>query len=931
MKTMLTFICCVVLAALALTTMHSSAATPTSGTLTQSSGTLTYTAGPFLVANPSSNIPGNSQPQCNATTMPCDDYNLTVNLSGATQAFLDTHKVEVTVTWPNANADFDLYVLKGTLLKTSSATSSDPEVATFTPEAGTNVYKLRVAPFAPIGQSFTANVRFIQLATPTPTPTPLPTPTPPAQSLVGLPRFFNYATPAGIADDAGEPSIGSNWKSERIFSNSNGPIPNGGTTTYFGGFMPYMLRAIFDDCASPANVSWEQAPLTIANAPRVFGDPILFTDHETGRTFVSQELGLSPGGSTTEFTDDDGHTFSPSQGSGAPSGVDHQTIGGGPFAAPLTGGTAVYKNSLYYCSQSIADAVCAISLDGGRTFGPSVPMYTAADCTGLHGHIKIGPDGTAYVPNRGCGGSAPYHDDGVQTLIVSENNGATWALRPVTGATTESDDDPSVGVATDGTIYFGYQAADGHARISVSHNKGQTWSQPYDVGAQVGVQNMTFPEVVAGDPDRATFAFYGTTTGGSDYDQPGFNGIWYLYIASTFDGGQTWTTQNVTPNDPVQRGGICGDGDCRNQLDFFDITVDKEGRVLVGWDDGCIGGCVQNPPNSFSSKAVITRQSGGKRMFAAYDPVEPVRPGAPSISGSVSAGNTAVSLSWPVPDNGGSAITGYKVYRRAGPTGAFAPIATVTTNSYTDTTYNRTVQNYYHVTAINAIGEGPYCRDFTPSSGPAPSACDAPGILVNNDVNTDGTDSDSGQNTPADSRLNIKQLYVGEPYFGAGVNKLVFTLQMAASTTNAAPPQGEWYMIWNRLQPDADFDRYYVAMRSDATGAVTYEYGKFGVPLDTSGNGVPNPNSNVPVKIGDVDAGAYNPLTGEIKITLSTSKAENIQPGQSLNGLNVRTFVGRPDQTTRGPRNQTIASDITGDGTYTLAGNASCRPNQPPT
>ena len=71
-------------------------------------------------------------------------------------------------------------------------------------------------------------------------------------------------------------------------------------------------------------------------------------------------------------------------------------------------------------------------------------------------------------------------------------------------------------------IYFGYQAANGHARIAVSHDKGLTWINDRDVGAQLGVQNPSFPEVVAGDGDRAAFAFFGTTTGGTDYDQAGF-------------------------------------------------------------------------------------------------------------------------------------------------------------------------------------------------------------------------------------------------------------------------------------------------------------------------------------------------------------------------------------------------------------------------
>ena len=166
--------------------------------------------------------------------------------------------------------------------------------------------------------------------------------------------------------------------------------------------------------------------------------------------------------------------------------------------------------------------------------------------------------------------------------------------------------------------------------------------------------------MVAGDGDRAAFSFYGTTTAGA-YDQPEFPGIWYLYIATTFDGGATWTTQNLTPTDPIQRGGICSAGACRNQLDFYDMTIDKQGRILIGWDDGCVGGCVNGPPNSFTSKCVITRQSGGKRMFADKDPSEPTAPEAPGPTGELL--NGVAHLTWEAPDNGGAAITGYKVYR----------------------------------------------------------------------------------------------------------------------------------------------------------------------------------------------------------------------------------------------------------------------------
>jgi len=636
------------------------ATTPSSGTISPASPTVSFTGGPFSVGNP---VPlGEAHPVC--TDSNCGTYMLTVQLPASD---FSTYRARLTVGWTNSGAtltggtdsDFDVYVYSGDFAtgtqRASAATIDNPEVTTFDVSSGSYTIYVEAFDVSPT-VTFNASVTLINASqTTTPWPTARPNPAFPA----GTPRFHNFHAPAGVAEDAGEPSIGVNWNSEKVFGGKG----NGGTVTYFGGFLPYMLRTTFDDRTSPATATWEQAPLTVANAPRLYGDPILFTDSRTGRTFVSQELGLTPLGSTMEWTDNDGLSFTPSMGSGAPSGIDHQTVGGGPFHAPIPTGVnpLLYPHGVWYCSQSIADAVCSISLDGGITFGPAVPMFSLADCSGLHGHIKIGPDGTAYVPDRACGGSLPNHTGAgaQQSLIVSEDNGITWNIRkvqingqPITGSTM-TDRDPAVAVGNDGTVYFAYQASDGHSRVAVSTDKGLTWTRDTDVGSAMGVQNSLFHVAVAGDAGRAAIGFFGTETGGAGYDQPDFNGVWHLYIATTFDGGQTWTTQNATPGDPVQRGGICGEGGCRNLLDFFDATIDKRGRVLIGYDDGCISEtCISGQrsygmiaQNDFTAKAVVARQASGKRMFAAYDaeagpdvnpgPPPPPPPHASSCDGNV--------------------------------------------------------------------------------------------------------------------------------------------------------------------------------------------------------------------------------------------------------------------------------------------------------
>ncbi|HZE88095.1 MAG TPA: hypothetical protein VE404_01040, partial [Verrucomicrobiae bacterium] len=196
--------------------------------------------------------------------------------------------------------------------------------------------------------------------------------------------------------------------------------------------------------------------------------------------------------------------------------------------------------------------------------------------------------------------------------------------------------------------------ADGHSHVAVSRDKGLTWESDTDVGAQLGVMNSVFHAAVAGDGDRAAVAFFGTTTAGSDYDAPGFTGVWYLYVATTFDRGRTWWTQNVTAGDPIQRGGICGSGACRNLLDFFGMEIDREGRVLVGYDDGCVSNaCITGQRsyglpggNDFTAKGVIARQTGGRTMYAAFDPpagpvAEPPASALPPQAGNSCDGNVA--------------------------------------------------------------------------------------------------------------------------------------------------------------------------------------------------------------------------------------------------------------------------------------------------
>jgi len=559
------------------------AATPQHGTVSAGGDrTTSWKGGPFVVPNATGT--GLDQPDCSAPGS-CDDFALHVN---ASRTFARHHQLKIRVSWPTAAADFDLYLLdaKKNVVATS-ASSADPELIVTAPHAGD--YTVRVVPFAPAGDSYTATAKLVA------------TPADPAPGTATPPRFRNYHAPATLNDhdDAGEPSIGNNFKTGNTMYQAY-------LSTYRVGFRNGV--ATWTDASASAATGCPQGSTQSL-------DPILFTDRTTGRTLESQLTGVD---SLTCVTDDDGKTWSPSTGGGIPSGVDHQSIGGGPYAGAGVGSlpTSSYPHAVYYCSQSIVAAFCAASHDGGTTFGPGVPTYNLNECGGLHGHIKVGPDGTAYLPNKSCGSH--------QAVVASRDNGQSWTIHPVPSST-PGDSDPSVGVSANGTTYFGYVGADGRPGVATSTTHGRTWKYGQKVGAEHSVRNAVFPTMVAGSDNRAAFAYLGTTKGGNYQDATTFaKAVWHLYVTTTYDGGRTWVTRDATPTDPVQRGSICTGGTTcgndRNLLDFIDVTLDKHGRVLVGYADGCVGACVGHPSkNGYDAWATIARQTGGRTLFAKYD------------------------------------------------------------------------------------------------------------------------------------------------------------------------------------------------------------------------------------------------------------------------------------------------------------------------
>src|SRR5436309_654630 len=925
----------------ALLAVFSFASTPSSGTLTDTSGLLSYTAGPFFVANPTPILFVDQGPECSGSAQPCDDFALTVTLPAGYAAAHPNAAVKVTLAWNDAgsgSSDYDLYIYKGTVHDTDgsqaanyqSASSANPEIASISPLSdGTSQYTVKVVPYTPTGESVHVTIELLPgSGSGGSTGFGGPDPTTP-----GIPRYQNFYAPAGSSAEtsAGEFNIGFNPRSGRIMTMNIGPI----------------WRLTPPERLSPANPEccealWEDK----TNLTTITGlDPILFTDQKTGRTFASNStVGAN---AVYGYSDNDGDLWVPLAASPVSGGTDHETIGSGPYPASLTAlsNSVNQGEAVYYCSQSfpLGPATCQRSDTLGASYGPGVLAYEGngiTQCHGLHGHVHVAPDGTVWLPVNQCGGA--------QGGAVSTDGGTTWSEFIVTGSISQIQGaDPSIAIDSDSTVYYAYvnnepvaagNPPEGHARVKVGHrnpDNSVTWTNDFDIGASHGIKNAAEIEAVGGSSGRAAVGFLGTDVAG-DYQAISFPGKWYAFVATTYDGGQTWTTVNATPNDPVQsmtgiwqQGGSHQD---RNLLDFNEITVDDKGRVLYGYSDGCVtAGCIAGTAaNDFVAFVRVARQSGGKSLLASNDVNvnEPAAPKPPCLSGTRDP--SASHLSWKAPDNRGSNIVSYQIFRGTSPGGeASLPVGQTDKTNFDDTTANPAVTHYYYtVKATNGIGTSNASNeiDLTVAVPPPPeNVCALPGLTKLTDASGDTSAILGIFPTPAPPGSDLLSFQISQPYAEDGIIRLAFTI----NTDNGESPQpigSSWYvalkipdpapattfhyrgvhMIWNGTTPT--FESY--TPSPNGSGGVDGRFVKAGsqVPADPS-SGYTAPFNKVVIVVKASDLG--------------------LNPGDTISG-----FVSGVSQTAGGVITglyDQMPDSLAFTGSYTVNSNQLCRPNAAPT
>jgi PKD domain len=909
------------------------AATPPSGTLSDSTPTLTYTAGPFFQSNPSPLGAGqlDSGPRCDNTSFPCDDYALTVTLPGGYAAAHPNASAKVTMSWTDAgsgNSDYDLYIFKNPrndctpndctttdgseAADYQSASSSNPEVANISPlHDGSQKYTIHIVPYTPTGETVNVKIEFL----PGTAVSGVPgfggaDPTTP-----GVPRYQIFEAPHGSSAEPsnGEFNIGFNPKTGRIMTMNIGPI----------------WRITPGEVQTPKKPEcceglWEDKSSTVTDTGL---DPILWTDQKTGRTFASNST--AGANAVYAYTDTDGDNYVP-VGFGPPNGgADHETIGSGPYPASLSVlSTPVNQGeAVYYCSQDIVGpAACQRSDTLGASYGPGVLAYTGTttECGGLHGHLHVAPDGTAWLPVNQCNGK--------QGGALTTDGGTTWQEFIVTGSVSQQQGaDPSIAIDTDSTVYYAYvnnetvaqgQPPEGHAHVMVSKDGGKTWINDFDLGASHGIKNAAEIEAVGGSSGRAAVGFLGTDIPG-DYQALSFQGKWYAFISTTYDQGKTWVTVNSTPNDPVQsmtgvwqQGGGAKD---RNLLDFNEITVDDKGHVLYGYSDGCVtGGCIAGTaPNDFVAFMRVARQSGGKGLFAAKDSVEPAVPKPACLSGT--RDKTASFLTWKAPDNGGAVITKYQIFRGTTAGGeAISPIGqTVGKTSFIDGTADPAVPDYFYIVkAINIPGTGSASNEIdlkVVAAPPVQNVCAVPGLTVFTDA--------AGDNTGGVPGTDLLSFDFAQPFAPTGPIKFVFTINTDPIT--ATPVGSGWYVAIKipDAAPATTFHYSGVRMDGGATGPTFSSYvpgantsggvdGRFvasSKPADPASN-LDGPNGKITIVVTAADLGLQ---PGSII-------AGFVSGSSQMAGVLTEVYDGMPDS-------------LAFSSSYAVNANQFCAPNAAPT
>ena len=287
----------------------------------------------------------------------------------------------------------------------------------------------------------------------------------------------------------------------------------------------------------------------------------------------------------------------------------------------------------------------------------------------------------------------------------------------------------------------GLTATAGNAQVALS------WAAPSSDGGSPVTGYKLYRGTAAGAE-----TFTGITVTGTSHTDTGLtNGTTYFYKVSAVNGvgeGSLSAEASATPVAPLTAPGapqslLATAGDAQVALNWAAPTSNG-GAAITGYkiyrgtvpggetftgitvagtshtDTGLTNGTTY----FYKVSAVNVVGEGSLSAEASATPTAPVAtvPGAPTGL-TATPGNGQVSLSWTAPaSNGGSAISGYRIYRATVAGAESYTGITVTGTSYTNTGLTNGTTYYYKVSAENDVGEGSLSAEASATPATAPSS-----------------------------------------------------------------------------------------------------------------------------------------------------------------------------------------------------------------
>jgi fibronectin type 3 domain-containing protein len=210
----------------------------------------------------------------------------------------------------------------------------------------------------------------------------------------------------------------------------------------------------------------------------------------------------------------------------------------------------------------------------------------------------------------------------------------------------------------------------------------------------------------------------------------------------------------------------------------------------LSWNDG---NAANGTTYYYQVTAVNSVGEGARSTERPATPSAPATvPSAPGLT--ASAGNGVVGLSWNAPANGGSAITGYNVYRSTFGGGETLYASLGTQLSWNDTSVVNGTTYYYQVTAVNGVGESARSTE-QPAKPTAPATLPGAPSLVAASPGTNSISLDWDAPT-SDGGATVSNYNVYRGTFSGGETLLTTVgTQTAYVDTSAAPGVTYYYQV----------------------------------------------------------------------------------------------------------------------------------------